>query len=594
MNTYPLIRVKWSNEHIMAALILVLVLYHLPMWIASPSGIINFLILVAVGLLLDAVANILIYKRLWCCVSGAVTAAIISLLTGGVPLWIQLIGVTGALILGKYLWGSTGKNKFNPAMIGLLVILLIRDIPYPFFDASLWLLPALLGSLIFLLVRPYAGIGFLLGSVLAVILHPDLSWQSFLTGGAVFWACIVMTDPVTITGSKLSGMALGLLTGFMTLYVYPHPLVFIAAVLLINLITYVLEGLSDKKEHRLNPNIRISKVFAYRDDGFIDLSGEKNYEEEAELGIEEMSAEELMNLIKFHEVYGMGGAAFSAYQKLMTVKSADVNKKYLIVNGVECDPGLRHDQYILQHYPEEIIKGINIIKKCIDFHSVHLAVKSTEGLKLTDDINLHRLPDRYPVGAEKILIKEVLNISLGNRQIPAKQGILVLNVQTVYSVYRAIYLNKPATGKFLTVASLKDMSSRVVKVNLGMRLKDIMDAVYPGSNQLFAGGGIMQAFSVQDDVSVDKNMNFICAGAFPNYKESPQCSQCGECIRSCPAGLRVNKIAELVDRNRLEEAFKYQVEDCISCGSCSYSCRAGRNLSSRVRTAKEALQKINI
>jgi hypothetical protein len=56
-NTYPLIRVRWSNEHIMAALFVVLLLYMLPFWIGNPGEIPSFLAVLAFSLLLDAVCG---------------------------------------------------------------------------------------------------------------------------------------------------------------------------------------------------------------------------------------------------------------------------------------------------------------------------------------------------------------------------------------------------------------------------------------------------------------------------------------------------------------------------------------------------------
>ena len=85
MNTYPLIRTKWSNEHIMAAVFLAVTVYHIPAGRANPAELTAFLLLVLTGLLVDAVCNLLRYRRIWCSVSAAVTAGIISVLTVGIP-----------------------------------------------------------------------------------------------------------------------------------------------------------------------------------------------------------------------------------------------------------------------------------------------------------------------------------------------------------------------------------------------------------------------------------------------------------------------------------------------------------------------------
>jgi Na+-translocating ferredoxin:NAD+ oxidoreductase RnfC subunit len=65
---------------------------------------------------------------------------------------------------------------------------------------------------------------------------------------------------------------------------------------------------------------------------------------------------------------------------------------------------------------------------------------------------VYAVPNRYPIGAEKILIKEVLGITIAQNVIPADCGILVLNVQTVHAIYEAIYGNCKPNTKFITVA----------------------------------------------------------------------------------------------------------------------------------------------
>jgi electron transport complex protein RnfC len=212
-----------------------------------------------------------------------------------------------------------------------------------------------------------------------------------------------------------------------------------------------------------------------------------------------------------------------------------------------------------------------------------------EDLNYSDYIKRYQVKDLYPMGAERILISEILGNQLENKQIPAAQGILVLNVQTVFAIYQSVYLQRVIDTRILTVADLRGRTAEVVRVRLGMKLRDIMDVVCPGAVNIFAGGGMMQAYLSEEDAVVDQSVNWIATGTYPSYKESPQCSKCGNCIKSCPSGLKVNLIADLVDQDRVEETEKFYVSECISCGSCSYSCPAGRNLAARVKTAKNSL-----
>jgi len=594
MNTFPLIRTRGSNEHIMATLFVVLILYHLPIWAENPANIFRLVLLVATGLAVDAIANLLRYKRMWCCVSGGITAAIISLLCNGVPLEAQFLGVVVALILGKHLWGGTGNNIFNPAMVGVLIILLGWNVPYPFVNNHYLLIPAIILCITFLFIRPYAGLGFIAGAIVMLIIGRDFTLVNVLSSGLFFWACIVMTDTVTITRERWKGLVLGVIVG-MVAFLYPKDIRYIVILVLsANLISYFLNT-RIRNEHTIHGNLKIPKVFHYDECQFVDLTKEKpNNEvikeepnnEVTELDNVDLSSEELIMLLKRNEVYGMGGAAFPTDQKLAALNSYTEGDKFLIINAVECDPGLVHDDFILHKYPDELRKAIEILKENFEFKTIYLALKNNYNIKLGEDIHLHNVNNRYPAGAEKLLIREVLTIDLNKHQIPVQRGILVLNIQTIYAIYKAVFCNESDNTRFITVANRKDATAKIVKVRLGMKVHEVLESVYPGESHCFVGGGMMQAHLGDEQEVVDRRVNFITNGAFPKFKESPQCSHCGNCVSNCPASLQVNKIVKLVDQGKLHDTIKYRVDECIECACCSYSCLAGRNLSSKVKEAK--------
>ncbi len=57
--------------------------------------------------------------------SGAVMAIIFALsLPPTLPWWILLIGISFSITIGKYAYGGTGKNLFNPAMVGVAALLI--------------------------------------------------------------------------------------------------------------------------------------------------------------------------------------------------------------------------------------------------------------------------------------------------------------------------------------------------------------------------------------------------------------------------------------------------------------------------------------
>lgn len=589
MNAFPLLRTKWSNEHVMAALFAVLVIYHIPVWREQPSEIYVFLLLTAVGLLLDTVGNLLRYKNIRCSVSAAVTAAIISVLTTGVALWGRLLGVAAALIFGKHLWGGTGKNRINPAMTGMLVVFLVSNIRYPLLPESYLLIPGVLLSLPFLAVRPYAGIGYLVGAAAAMLQSGSFDLLRLIASGGIFLACIVITDPVTVSDDPFTGSIGGFLTGFTALYFLSYPIVMAAGILGMNVISYLMEKDAGKVPEPLHKTrLRLDGSVPYQNNKIQlqDLTGEMVPMTDQS----KPTAEQILERVRQSDVFGMGGAGFNTYRKLTTVISSPAEEKYFIINAVECDPGLVHDRLLLMNYPEAVRTGAELLGRCVEFSSVILAVKDTKALTIPTGLKVCKVSHTYPIGAEKILISEVLKKQLDQNQIPAEQGILVLNVQTVLSVYEAVLCNKKADTRYITVANLKSQQAKAVKVRLGMKVQEVLEAVYPGAMNAYVGGGLMQAHLAEEGAVIDRGINFIASARLPKYKESPQCSGCGICSRNCPAGLSVKRIADLVDQGKAEAALSYHPELCISCGSCSYSCLAGRNLALRVKEAKSLIK----
>lgn len=589
MNAFPLFRSKWTNEHIAAAVFIVLILYMLPQWSANPAAVFDFLYVLSIGLTIDVTANFVRYKRPVCAVSAAVTAAILYILTPGVPLWGRLLGIIFALLVGKHFWGGAGKNIVNPAITGLLFVGLLFNLKFPAFAATFLIVPATILSLPFLKIRPYASIGFMTGMCISLFLNHGLTVSDIVSYGVVFWSCLVITDPVTVTPHPLYGAAAGFLSGFVPLY-YSGSAAFMAlGILFANLFSCLADEFCKKSYNKARLSFKKNKIIPFSADKslFYDLTGEKNGYAEHAL---ELSKDDILNHIKANGVFGLGGAAFPAYKKIMSAIESSAAKKYLIINGVECDPGLIHDKWLLYNYTDEIYRGIQLLCRCMKFDSVIMAVKTAEGLNYPKDLIIREVPDYYPVGAERILVKEILNKTVVHDAIPSKEGILVMNVQTVLSIYEAVCKNKKADTKFLTVTDIRKKMGKVVRVRLGTKIHDIIEAVCPQPGIIFCGGGLMQARAADDEDIIDKEINFLAAADYPRYKESPLCSKCGLCSMNCPAGLRVNAIAALVDEGKLEEAGRLHAVECIECGSCSFVCLAERNLSARLKRVKEYLK----
>ncbi len=84
--------------------------------------------------------------------------------------------------------------------------------------------------------------------------------------------------------------------------------------------------------------------------------------------LKEYSPEEIIENIKSSGLRGRGGAGFPTGQKLQIAHQAQDEKKYIICNGDEGDPGAFMDRMILESYPFRVIEGMIIAAFAVGAH----------------------------------------------------------------------------------------------------------------------------------------------------------------------------------------------------------------------------------
>jgi NADH-quinone oxidoreductase subunit F len=76
--------------------------------------------------------------------------------------------------------------------------------------------------------------------------------------------------------------------------------------------------------------------------------------------VSEMSPEQVISEIKQSGLRGRGGAGYATYLKWSAVHNNKSNKKYIICNGDEGDPGAFMDRMLIESYPYRVIEGAAI------------------------------------------------------------------------------------------------------------------------------------------------------------------------------------------------------------------------------------------
>lgn len=305
----------------------------------------------------------------------------------------------------------------------------------------------------------------------------------------------------------------------------------------------------------------------------------------------EMSKEELIKLCREGELTGRSGNGFDVSRKL---EAFHKDGGTLIINAVECDPGLVTDSWLYRNKQSLIQQGVMIIKNALCLDKVILATK--EPLEKIDAIQQVKVIDRFPMGYENYLIKYVLGITIANDELPQDRGIIVMNLQTVIAIAELARNVMAGQYKYITVENLFTAKAKVVRVCIGDSVQEIVERCFPQNvinySNIYAGSGAFNCHEIIEGERIQDTTGYIAIGEMPNYERAGKCKGCGACTKNCPAGVVVHRIIQHVDKNGMNMASncnEFNATACIGCGACTYGCVAGKDVREVVIWAKKEL-----
>ena len=251
---------------------------------------------------------------------------------------------------------------------------------------------------------------------------------------------------------------------------------------------------------------------------------------------------------------------------------------------MECEPYITADDALAKQKCEEILEAIDAILEINKIDQAIIAIKkeNTELKQVFDNfigtylkIKLKLVPNVYPMGWERTLIKETLNKDYD--KYPIEEGIVVNNISTIYAIYEALKYNKPLIERIVTFSGENIEDKRNVLVKIGTDAKEVLEQLKIKEDSIIVAGGPMMGNKV-DDLVISANLN--CVLALNNNIDIPSiCLKCGKCVEVCPAKL-----------SPIKKIKKLHPEKCIECGLCSYICPASLLVRERVRDAKDLVR----
>ena len=317
---------------------------------------------------------------------------------------------------------------------------------------------------------------------------------------------------------------------------------------------------------------------------------------------EKLTAPELAEIARNAGIVGLGGATFPQSVKLSP--PADKPLDILVLNGGECEPYLSADHRLMLEKAQEIIKGAWLVKKALKIAQVKIGIENnkpdaievlTKAAAEYADITVVGLPSKYPQGEEKRLVYALTKRTVRLGGLPIDIGVLVMNVGSVFALYRAVYEGRPLTSRVVTVGGCVEKPVNYL-VRIGTPVEHLIDSsngLLPITRMLIYGGPMMGMAISRQDIPITKSCSGIIAlDKLSALAEEQPCIRCARCVDACPVRLAPATIDKFMRKDMYSEAEELNVLSCMECGVCSWSCPAKRNLTQSMRVCKVTIRKL--
>ena len=333
---------------------------------------------------------------------------------------------------------------------------------------------------------------------------------------------------------------------------------------------------------------------------------EDSIDRTADLAVQiKLEPEAILKKMEDMGIVGLGGATFPSHIKYMV--SDDRKVDTLVVNGVECEPYLTADHRLMLERTAEILVGVQIMMKAGRVNRAIVGIEANKpdaiaamqtGARNYPGVEVVPLKVKYPQGAEKQLIKALLNREVPAGKLPLDVGVIINNVGTALAIYEAVQKNKPLVERVVTVTGKRAGKHGNFLVRIGTPVALLLEALgeeLPGNAARIIGGGPMMGKALGSlDIPVTKAISglVLMEEKDAHRREVQPCIRCARCSQTCPMGLEPHLLEKLANRGYFDRCEKEAITDCMECGCCSYTCPSAIPLLDYIRFGKTNVMRI--
>ena len=321
--------------------------------------------------------------------------------------------------------------------------------------------------------------------------------------------------------------------------------------------------------------------------------------------LETATVEEITAAIQEAGVVGLGGAAFPTHVKLGIPEGKHVDS--LIINGAECEPYLTTDHRVMLEQREDLYTGIRYLLKVSGASRAIVAVEANKpdaadhlraALPADLPVRVEVLRVKYPQGAEKMLVKALLDREVPSGRLPIDVHALCVNVATTAEIGRLLPQGRGIQERVITITGPAVKRKGNYRIPIGTPLRFLLEwvGVTDDVSRVFLGGPMMGAAVPSLDVSITKGTSGVVAfterEARPRHPRVHPCIRCGYCVDACPMLLDPSQLGALARNEEFARmADEFHLMDCFECGCCAYVCPSHIPLVQQFRLSKAAVRK---
>ena len=324
--------------------------------------------------------------------------------------------------------------------------------------------------------------------------------------------------------------------------------------------------------------------------------------------VETASADEIITAIQRAGIVGLGGAAFPTHVKLKAPEGKHLET--LIINGVECEPYLTTDHRVMLEQTADIFTGIKYLLRATGASEAIIAVEANKqeaASKLRQEcpedlpVSVRVSPVKYPQGAEKLVIKALLDREIPSGGLPADVHAICVNVATTAEIGRLLPRGRGIQERVITIGGPGIQRPGNYRIPIGTTVRFALDQCGAADNisRVFLGGPMMGPAVSNLDIPITKGTSGITAfttaetGEATGHQKIYPCIHCARCVEACPLFLNPSHLGLLAKNEEYEQmAEAFNLMDCFECGACSYVCPSHIPLVQYFRLAKKMVRKL--